>query len=234
MLKYLFVIIGCVCTTIVAAEAAGIGLLWQRGMISPHHLREIRLVLTNKSNDDKFDDEPEQTRQFPSAQQIAQARAVKILNLDKRESELTTLKGMADGKREDLENQQKQFRALRKAFEDELAKIEADVTSTSTEQARGVLLALPPTDAVQQLMQLTLEQDVVLLKGMPEKSIAKILKEFQATPAPQTTDASGQKKDTPVERGRKIFETLSRGEPSRSLIERTRKAAANEAAALPE
>lgn len=234
MLKYLFVIIGCVCTTVVAAEAAGVGLLWQRGMISPHHLREIRLVLTNKSNDEKFDDEPEQKRQFPSAQQIAQARAVKILNLDKRESELTTLKGMADGKREDLENQQKQFRAQRKAFEDELARIEAQITSASTEQARGVLLALPPKEAVQQLMQLTLEQDIVLLKGMPEKSIAKILKEFQAMPAPQTTDASGEKKDTPIERGRRIFETLSRGEPSRTLIERARKAAANEPAALPE
>ena len=233
MLKYLFVIIGCVCCTIVAAEAAGVLFLWQRGMISPHHLHEIRLVLTNRSSDDKFDDEPEQRPQFPSSQQIAQARAVKILNLDKRESELTTLKGMADDKREELETQQKQFRAQRKAFEEDLGRMAAEITSTSTEQARGVLLALPPKEAVQQLMQLSLDQDVVLLKGMPEKSIAKILKEFQATPAPPaTTEASGEKKDTPIERGRKIFETLSRGDPSRSLIERTRKALANEGAAL--
>ena len=231
MIKYLFVICGCLCITIVAAETAGLAFLWQQGMLSPHHLREIRLVLTNRSSDDKFDDEPEQKRQFPSSQQIAQARAVKILNLDKRESELGTLKGMADGKREELETQQKQFRAQRKAFEEELARLEGQVTSASTEQARGVLLALHPKEAVQQLMQLTLEQDVLLLKGMPEKSIAKILKEFQATDAP-AADAAGEKKDTPLERGRKIFETLGRGDPSRSLIERTRKALANEPAAL--
>lgn len=232
MLKYLLVIAGCVCSTIVAAEAVGVAFLWQQGMISPHHLREIRLVLTNRSVDDKLDDGPAQKRQFPSAQQVAQARAVKILNLDKREGELTTLKGMADSKREDLDAQQKQFRAQRKAFEDELARMEQVVTSSSAEQARGVLLALPPKDAVQQLMHLSLEQDVTLMKGMPEKSIAKILKEFHATPQPAPGSAAGGQQDTPAERGRKIFETLSRGDPSRSLIENTRKAVANEAAAL--
>jgi Mg/Co/Ni transporter MgtE len=130
---------------------------------------------------------------------------------------------MADAKREELESLQKQIRARRKEFEDELARIEAEITSTSTEQARGVLLALPPKDAVQQLLQLSLDQDVVLLKGMPEKTIAKILKEFQTTTA-TLAEASGDRKEAPPERGRKIFEALSRGEPSRSLVEKQRQA----------
>jgi flagellar motility protein MotE (MotC chaperone) len=168
--------------------------------------------------------EIEQKPQYPSAQEVAQARAVKIFSLDKRESELTTLKGMADAKREDLESLQKQIRSMRKAFEDELARIEATITSTGAEQARGVLLALPPKDAVLHLMQLPLDEDIVLMKGMPEKMIAKILKEFQATLI-TSSDASGERKETPAERGRKIFEALSRGEPSRSLLEQQRQTA---------
>jgi len=73
-------------------------------------------------------------------------------------------------------------------------------------------------------MQLSLEQNVVLMKGMPEKTIAKILKEFQSTPPPQA-DAGLQRKETPPERGRMIFEALSRGEPSRTLLEQQRQSA---------
>jgi flagellar motility protein MotE (MotC chaperone) len=223
-MKYLFIIIGCVCSTVVAAELTGLFLLWRHGMISAHHIQEIKLVLTNRSATDEPEVEIEQKPQYPSAQEVAQARAVKIFSLDKRESELTTLKGMADAKREDLESLQKQIRSMRKAFEDELARIEATITSTGAEQARGVLLALPPKDAVLHLMQLPLDEDIVLMKGMPEKMIAKILKEFQATLI-TSSDASGERKETPAERGRKIFEALSRGEPSRSLLEQQRQTA---------
>ncbi|HEY2251789.1 MAG TPA: hypothetical protein VGH74_12040 [Planctomycetaceae bacterium] len=226
-MKYLFVIIGCICSTVVAAALTGLFLLWRQGMISPHHLQEIKLVLTNRAASEEREAEAEQKPQYPSAQEVAQARAVKVLNLDKRESELTTLKGMADAKREELESLQKQIRARRKEFEDELARIEAEITSTGTEQARGVLLALPPKDAVQQLLQLSLDQDVVLLKGMPEKTIAKILKEFQTTPT-TVAEASGDRKEAPPERGRKIFEALSRGEPSRSLVEKQRQSSTDQ------
>ncbi len=223
-MKYLFIIVGCVSSTIVAAELTGLFLLWRHGMISAHHLQEIKLVITNRAAVEEPEVEVEQKPQYPSAQEVAQARAVKILNLDKRESELTTLKGMADAKREDLETLQKQIRSLRKTFEDELARVEATITSVSTEQARGVLLALPPKDAMQQLMQLSLDQDVVLMKGMPEKTIARILKEFQTT-LMSPSDANGERKETPAERGRMIFEALSRGEPSRSLLEQQRQTA---------
>src|SRR5258708_34754388 len=222
-MKYLFIIVGCTCSTIVAAELTGLFLLWRQGMISAHHLQEIKLVLTNRASSDGPESETEQKPQYPSAQEVAQARAVKVLNLDKRESELTTLKGMADAKQKDLESLQKQIKSLRKALEDELARIEADITSTGTEQARGVLLALPPKDAVQQLMQLSLDQDVVLMKGMPEKIIAKILKEFQST-LTSPPDAAGERNETPAERARKIFEAPSRGEPARPLPEQPRQA----------
>ena len=108
-------------------------------------------------------------------------------------------------------------------FDEELARIDAELTSASAEQSRGILLALPAKEAVRQLMQLDLEADVILLKGMPEKSIAKILKEFSATAAPPGTETGADRKESPAERGRRIFEALTRGEPLRSLLERTPK-----------
>jgi hypothetical protein len=220
------IIVACVCTTVVVSETTALFLLWQRGMISGHHLREIKLLLTNRSLEDESDSLADARPEFPSPQQSTQTRTVKVLNLDKRESELVTLKEMADGKREDLETQQQQFHAQRKAFEDDLARIEAEVTSAGTEQARGVLLALPPKDAVRQLMHLTLAENVVLMKGLPEKTVAKILKEFQATSPTPAADLTADRKESPAERGRLIFEALSRGEPARTLLERTRKTAA--------
>ncbi len=226
MLRFLMIMLACVCTTVVVAETTALTLLWHRGMLSPHHLREIRLVLTNRALDDESQNEPDEKPVRVSAQKAAQDRTVKILNLDKRESELVTLKGLADGKREDLESQQLQFRAERKAFDDELAQIEANLNSTSTELARGILLALPPKDAVRQLMQLSLTEDVVILKGMPEKNLAKILKEFPAALPSTATENRLERKESTAERGRLIFEALSRGEPTRSLLEQTRKTAA--------
>lgn len=223
MLKFLMIIVACVSTTIVVSETVALCVMWQRGMLSAHHFREISLVLTNRALDDESKRDRDQPPEFPSAQQVAQARAVKILNFDKRESELITLKGLADGKREDLEARLTQFRAQRKAFEEELARIEAQLTSASTEQARGVLLALPPKDAVRQLMQLSIDEDVVLLKGMPEKNVAKILKEFQAAAPIAAGENGGNRQETPAERSRLIFEALSRGEPARSLLKESRK-----------
>ncbi|OYW12943.1 MAG: hypothetical protein B7Z55_17680, partial [Planctomycetales bacterium 12-60-4] len=69
-----------------------------------------------------------------------------------------------------------------------------------------VLLATPPEDAVKRLMALTLPESVNLLRGLPEKSIAKILLAFQLNP--QT-----------IERGQELFQALYRGDPDRELIE---------------
>src|SRR4029077_7594655 len=84
MLRFLMIIVGCVCSTVVVSETTALLVLWQRGMISMHHLREIKLVLTNRALDDDSDGERDQKPEFPSAQQVAQTRAVKVLNIDKR------------------------------------------------------------------------------------------------------------------------------------------------------
>lgn len=220
MLKYLAIIIGCVCVTLVLSEATAAVILWQRGMLSPHHLREIRLVITNGYITEGAARDDKSAPKYPSVQEVAQSRAVKILELDKRESEISTLNTMATGQREELETQQAQFREQRTAFARELQDLNESITSAAAEQARGVLVALPPKEAVNQLMRLPLEQNVVLMKGMSDKIVAKILKEFAgSTPA----TGPGVPAETPAERGRRIFEAISRGEPARTFVENKRR-----------
>jgi flagellar motility protein MotE (MotC chaperone) len=220
MLKYLAIIIGCVCVTLILSEATAAVILWRRGMLSPHHLREIRLVITNGYITEDRESEEKNSSKLPSVQEVARSRAVKILDLDKRESEIGTLSSMATSRREELETHQSQFRAQRDAFAKELQELNDSITSAAAEQARGVLVALPPKEAVDQLMRLSLEQDVVLMKGMSDKTVAKILKEFANT---TPTIGPGAPAETPAQRGRKIFEALSRGEPARSFVENKRR-----------
>lgn len=210
MLRTLVLIFCCMCVAIVLSEAAGLFLLWQRGILTEHHIKEIQLVFANNAGPDKQDKDEVKTAPFPSLQEVTQSRAVKLFDLDKRETELAVLKNLATDSASGIDKQQEAFRIQRKTFEDHLAKINERLTTASTEQARGVLLAMPPEDAVEKLMQLSIEDDVILLKGMPEKAIAKILKEFKTTPEQ-------------LERSRKVFEAINRGSPSRELLEAAKK-----------
>lgn len=208
MLRSLVVIFCCACVAVVLSEAVGVLLLWHNGMLTADHLKEVRLVFTNGlAAEQKAADEADATP-LASLEEVTEARAVKILDLDKRENELTVLKTMATDKSNDLDVEQQAFLVQKKEFEEKLAQLKAAETAAATEQARGVLLAMAPKDAVAKLMQLTLEEDVVLLKGMQEKVIAKILKEFNTSMEQ-------------VDRSRKIFAAINRGEPTRPLVDET-------------
>ena len=152
MLRSLVLIFSCMCVAVVLSEAAGIMLLWQQGLLTPHHLHEIQLVFTSDPSDAERETDVVNSKPLASLQEVTQARAIKVFELDRREAELTVLKNMASNKALELETQQAAFRAQRKAFEEELAALRAQQSSAAIEQARGVLLALPPRDAVEKLM----------------------------------------------------------------------------------
>jgi Mg/Co/Ni transporter MgtE len=126
-----------------------------------------------------------------------------------KEAELAIFKQMMTEGTARLSAQREAFEQRKRAFDQELKQLEETLNSEATSLARGVLLALSPKDAVDKLMTLRVEEGVVLLKGMPEKSIAKILKEFKETP-------------DQIERGKSIFEALNKGEPLRPLLDRTK------------
>jgi hypothetical protein len=82
---------------------------------------------------------------------------------------------------------------------------------------------MPPADAVERLMQVTLDEDVVLMREMPEPKIALILKEFAAVPEAGNTENRAGAKEIQVrrQRGEEIFKRLTKGEPHDSMIRAT-------------
>lgn len=208
-MKFLMLIVTCFCTALVFAEAAGVGLLMARGQLSMQTLRDIQLAVNGDKAEETHEESHKDTPEV-SLDEVISARARMSVEFNAKESELADLKTMMLEGTARLTAQQAAFEKRKKAFEKELEDARKQVTDEATTQARGILMALPPKDAVERLIQLNLEDAVVLLKGMPEKQIAKILKEFKG--------------DDQAKRGKEIFDALNRGEPVAPVVDRARNA----------
>jgi hypothetical protein len=210
-MKFLPLIIGCVCVATVLSEAVGFGLLWWRGHLNEHTVQEIRLILMGGEAETAEIDES-RDRPKPSLGDVSNVRSMVAAEFDARESEVTRIKELLAERSERLAADQAAFAQKKQNFEQELQRLTEQTASEAVEQARGVLLALPPKNAVEQLSGQSVDDAVVLLKGMPDKAIAKILKEFSQD-------------DRRADQGRKIFEALKRGEPTRAFLEQMRNGA---------
>lgn len=206
MIRSIVAVFCVVCVATILTEGLGLAFLWYRGQLSADNLREIRLVLRGESRIEEAVAADTEKRQ-PSVDDVLRIRAMSVLDLESRERELDVLKSAAITNEDKLIAERARFEERQRAFEERLAMLLEDAQSDATEQTRAILQTLPPDSAAERLTQLTLDEAVVLLKGMPEKSIARILGEFQKGP-PQRQ-----------QRGTEIFEAIARGEPNRAAIE---------------
>ena len=196
------------CFVIVLGEALGLGLLWVRGQLTPDVIQEIRVIVAGGNrNSDEMEEERE--NEGPSSEEIIAARSMRILNLESRESELQQLKSLVDDARSLVLKEHDAFRTEKKTFQQDLAQIKSELASEATELAREVLAQSEAKEAVQHLMALDLDRNLVLVKGLSERKIAELLKELSRGDAEQ------------IDRGLKIFEALSRGEPTNALVDKT-------------
>lgn len=218
MIRAIAMILACVSVTIVLVEGGAALVMWQKGYLDPHYLREIQLVFTSTPTANATPEDEAKPVTNSSLDDVVKTRAIKVLDLAKRESDLEQLHRNLSTQSEKLNEQQAAFRERRKSFDDELEKLRSTLLSSGTEQARGILLALPPGDAAQKLMQISEADGIRLLKGMPEKAIAKILKELSLTPEQN-------------ERSKKLFDALGRGEPEISVVDAAQKQNAESPAA---
>lgn len=206
MIRSVVAVFCVICVATVLSEAMGLAFLWHRGQLSADNLREIRMVLRGESRIEEIVADNAERGQ-PSADEVLRVRALSILALESRESELGVLKAAAITNEDKLIAERARFEERQRTFEQRLARLLEDAQSEATEQTRAILQALPPESAAERLTQLTLDEAVVLVKGMPEKTIARILGEFQNGPAQRQ------------QRGRELFEAIARGEPNRTTIE---------------
>jgi len=200
MIRTLLVVISVFCVATVLSEALGVVYLWSQGQLDSETVQDIRLLLAGEEPDlvDLADDG---TRGQPSRDQVVAERSMRVLELNTRQMELTALKNMITKNREEISDQQRDFQTQKSEFEDRLQQLQENNTSDSVEQSRGIVRALKPADRVEYLLALNVEQDIVLLKGLPEKEIGTILQEFA-------------KGDEPTQKiGQEIFEAIYLGEP---------------------
>lgn len=221
MLRLLAVLFGVLSSTILLAELVGASYLWSKGSLTNSNLYEIRVILTGESRDDDSEKIDENKWSGSSQQEIQSARVMRVLDLETRGKELELLKTMTENRANQLISDQESFDEMKKAFQTELTGLREREQLQAVEQARAVLLASPTEAAVERLMDLPLEESISVVRGMPEKAIAKILQGFDSPGKTETGSSTASSLDDRRTRGQKIFEALSRGEPAQTLIQDT-------------
>lgn len=208
MVRSLLLMFAVFTSVVVLAEISIVGLLWSRGYLTTESLRNVRLALGGATLAAPAVAVESEVKAPLTEGEIRELRVRRILELEARENELSLLKRMTTETANRLISDRQSFDQLREEFRKELEAIQEQTTSAATEQTRTILLASPPEEAVKRLMGLTVEEGIELLRGLPEKSIARILQNFQLDP--QT-----------AEHGQLLFEGIYRGEPNRGVVDQT-------------
>jgi hypothetical protein len=221
MIRTLWIVLSVSCMAVIVSEVAGAGILWSRGYLTARRLREVREVFEPQEKETVAIDAEAQPV-MPSAQDVLRDRSMRVLSLSSLETEVGLLKTMLDTERTSLSGQNAAFLQQRAAFKSQLQQLSDETAVAAREQARAVLLALPPSDAVDRLMQLSVTEDVLLLREMPEAKIALLLKQFVTAPE---ADAAGANPNAAAktladrrQRAQEIFKSIDNGEPRNSII----------------
>lgn len=197
MVRFLVAGIGVLAIITVLAEALAAGLLWSQGRLTPDTVREIRTILRDP---DELVTEEQGESDTPrvSLDDVIAARSQRIIDIEGREQEQAVLQALVDDARDTLLLDGETLNADRKKFEEEQQAAADQAQAQSVLQTRNVLLKLDPETAVAQLMELPVDQNVLLLRGMPEKEIAELLQAFSA---------AGQAE---ARRGQEIFQAITK------------------------
>lgn len=217
MMRTIWIVLSLSCVAVIVSEVAGAGVLWSRGFLTARRLREVREVFEPQEKEAVALDAEAQPV-LPSSQDVLRDRSLRVLSLSSLETEVGLLKAMLETERTSLSTQNAAFQQQRAAFKAELQKLSDETAVAAREQARAVVLALPPSEAVERLMQLTVTEDVLLLREMPENKIAMLLKEFVTTPEGDAAAANARSTSERRLRAQEIFKSINNGEPRNSII----------------
>jgi len=189
--KAVFTFAGGAALLALLGEGLAAGLLWSQGRLNADSIREIRVILS---------DPAELTE--PDVEDVVDARAIRILHLEEREQEQEMLRQLVADSRSAVLTAQDDLKNAREEFRTRREEIQKKESTAAVEKARAVLLKAQPQTAVEQLMELDLADNVLLMREMPDKDIARLLEIF----------AEGDKEQ--VERGQQIFQAITRGTSS--------------------
>lgn len=199
MVRMAFSALSAVAILTLLAEGLAGGLLWSQGRLNPDAIREIRVILSDRN---ALAEEQTLENETPvvAIEDVIKSRAVRIHHLEERETEQKILSGLMADARGRIATEQESLLKSREQFEQEQKERIARKTSAGIEQARAILVASDTDLAVAQLTELSLDEAIILIEGMPEKTIAKLLAAFAAGDRAQ------------VERGQQVFQAITRGD----------------------
>lgn len=208
MLKALFSIVGIFSAVTLLAQFTVVAWLWLQGSLNGGSIKEIRMALSGQTAAEAAEAAEAAKIAQTSQDEVQESRVIRVMELESRENELSLLKRLTSETANELISDRRALDELKREFRTELERLRQQTEDGSTEQTRTILLSSPAEESVKRLMGLTAAEGVMLLKGLPEKAIARILQAFQTNP------------DT-VKRGQELFEGIYRGEPTRSVITQT-------------
>jgi hypothetical protein len=220
MIRTIWVVISACCVAVILSEVLGTALLWSQGMLTVSRIREIRELLGPQEKE-AAPVVTEAQSAMPSSQDVLRERSLRVLSLASLETEVGLLRTMVDAERASVAAQSAEFEKEKNVFKTKLLALSDETTVAAREQARGVLQALAPADAVERLMQLkNADEDVLLLREMPEAKIALILKELApASEGPgESTASQSPEEQERKRRAKEIFAKIMNGEPKGSII----------------
>lgn len=199
MVKLAFTALSAVAVVTLIAEGLAGGLLWSQGRLNPDAIREIRVILSDPA---ALTEEQELANETPvvSVEDVARTRAKAILHLEERENELAIFSGLIADHRKRVATEQENLLANRERLDKELKDRQAKKAADGIQKSLAVLQASDIDLAVTHLSDLTLEENILLMEVMPEKTIAKLLAAFADGTADQ------------IERGQQIFQAITRGQ----------------------
>ena len=180
-------------------EGLAAALLWSQGRLNADAVREIRSILRDTSS---LGDEENTGGEAPSVstEDVIDARAMRVLQIEEREREQELLTALIADSRFNVIAEQTTLKAARDEFNRQQEELRKKRESEAIEQARAVLLKSEIDTAVKQLMELSIDESLLIIQGMPEKKIAELLGAFEAG------DKEAQA------RGTEIFQAISRGD----------------------
>jgi hypothetical protein len=199
MVKLAFTALSAIAVVTLLAEGLAGGLLWSQGRLNPDAIREIRVILSDPA---ALTEEQELANETPvvSVEDVARTRATAILHLEERENELAIFSGLVADKRKRVATEQETLLANRERLDKELKDRQAKKAADGIQKSLAVLQASDTELAVARLSELTLEENILLMEEMPEKTIAKLLAAFAEGDAIQKV------------RGQQIFQAITRGQ----------------------
>jgi hypothetical protein len=205
----------CVATVLAQMAILAMG-FWKGNLTQDHVTQTIALLNGIDISGQRLQKAIAQGKEVPvpSREEVVNARAAKIKELDDRSMALQRERSQLDELRKTLETEKKLFDDRRLAFEGKLNDLSKGLQDTSLGEVQRTLEALPPDQSKDQLLRMWKNgqnKDVVsILKGMPIDKRKKVMGEFEGE-----------------EQRLVLNEMLSMfldGEPTASLIEEGRKA----------